>query len=335
MASGKVKDIHPWTFGAAEMNKIIAKLSLKQCFTAAFFVDTHSRCLIKKRFKSELESYQASDLTFVRTDQHWHAVEEKFTMAINNYAFLSMDVEHQTSTNIVTYILFASLDGRVVVFDVRALLPEASGDVLGVLPPAFGGWLRDPDVIIGGSGIAIHLRDIGFKDATNLLETADLFKAFYSRRHAAEPLLDIGNTKKTGLGVQAHISKRLDFKPMRPSVFTNLYGEHAYTNAAGNRTWPDWRNPCRLFLWKRNDDGLPDSATQFYLFHEATAPVSIICRIVLDLSLKDRITYSPEETPRSLVHRILSDFVSDSALLSHFPSWPVTPGGSKARTQAH
>ncbi len=136
----------------------------------------------------------------------------------------------------------------------------------------------------------------------------NVFSYYRELRFEGRPIIDIGNTNKTGLGIQAFYSKGVDFKPLPRHKHVELYGEPGYKTFHGNKTWPDFKH-WSIYKWKRDETGAISTGGRFYCYHDCTESQSCISSIFLDLAAGPGVVVGGSCSVADAIHAVLQPVV--------------------------
>ena len=267
-----------------------------------FYNEIYQRGRVVPTFRQELSQAQERYLILVSNITDWIDSDDAvaFQQEVDLYGFMSFDLErYQVDKDAVgrvplfkrrrvyqdrtVYAVFGTLTGRVAIFDLESCYggPVRPEDPLETLPSEFKAWIRSPDVILAGSGIDGDILETGL-DAQKVLNTQDLFAKHMSSTEGSPPLINVGSTRRSGMGIQAYYAKGVDYKPMAARKFVTDYGMHKYRDNNGRLKWPAWRHHDFLYKWYKNKEGQLRSESLFYMWHDGSTPSSLVAKIFLD-----------------------------------------------------
>ncbi len=223
--------------------------------------------------------------------------------------------------------------GKGVLFDLELM---ASGcyapedDCLRDVPAAFHYWLRSPDIYTAGSAIEGDEQKTGIH-IKRRVDMRDVFAYYRELQYEGRPIIDIGKTSKTGLGIQAFYSKGVDFKPMARNKHIALYGDPGYKTQRGARMWPDFKH-WTIYKWKRDDTSRITQPAVFYNYHDCCQPQSTIGTIFLDMAAGPGIVVGGSCSVADAIHSVLRP-VTDRQQLPPIirDAGPVSPRPSTSR----
>ncbi len=258
---------------------------------------------------------------FVRTLKDWDDVEEVITNEVETFRFICLDTEsylpnHRKLKNTavhkqlrqdqerVLYILIGTLQGRAVVFDLEELYggyyPQ-SVNPSRMLPDVVKKWLWQDDIIVAGSDVADDIKKLGL-EAQKVVDTAYVFSRAMTPVGDTPALIDIGQTRACGLGVQSYYSRGEDYKPMTASKYISRYGNYGHQHLA--RHWPESRDYKKIYKWTKNALGEVTEAQKFYLYMDATAGASLVASLVVESYVNRRLELQ-EDAPISAVVELI------------------------------
>ena len=162
-------------------------------------------------------------------NQRSEKILDGFVDSVNRDGILSIDVERQMKTQEALIVHAGSLEGQILILDLRYLLDEIlekGTSVFEYLPSKIRKLLVDPAVIKVGSNIKADLK-ADFPDAYELvrpvLDTQALV-AHFAHLGAFSRSLKVGKHHRTGLGHVSHVLGGDNFKPMSRADFQQAYG---------------------------------------------------------------------------------------------------------------
>ncbi len=267
-----------------------------------FFYEVYQRGRIIPTFRQSLSQEQSQYLIFVKTLSDWTDSDDAvtFQQEVDLYKFLTFDLEQIKPDREATervplfkrrridqdrhvYAVFGTITGRVVIFDLEECYngPVDKDDPLATVPPEFRAWIKSPEVIIAGSGVDKDLEEAGL-EAHKVLNMQDVFARHLVARDDSGPLIDMGNNRRSGLGIQAYYAKDMDYKPMTARRYTESYGGHRYRDDGGRLKWPAWRHHDHLYRWYKDRQGNLRDESLFYMWHDGSCPASVVSKIFLD-----------------------------------------------------
>ena len=286
-----------------------------------FFLDNYQRMRIRPTFRQDLSDEQRAYFTIVKNLTDWDLVADEFQTEVDNYRFITFDLEEIDPDNTFTratgkrprlvdqkrvvFALFGTITGRAVLFDLEAMYngPVSREDPFEPLPPEFKAWICSPDVVVAGSAVQRDIAQAGLM-GKKICDTKLVFSGAMSPLDGRPPVINIGSTRRTGLGVQAFFAKGIDHKPMKLDDFVKAYGSHNYRDDHGKRKWPVWRQPARIYTWPKDDDDNLMEHCQFYCYHDATTPAALVAKIFLDFCVSYKVAVK-DATIADYLERIL------------------------------
>ena len=263
-----------------------------------FFVDVVRRLEIHL-FERTLRREQLSFCTVVTNIVQWDEVADRFQDEVDLYRFITFDVEkflphpdsrkkprshlRRVDQERVLYAHFATLTGRTVIFDLEEMYggPVPEDDPLEPLPLEFKSWIASETILVAGAAVRDDVLEVNWRGA-KLVNTIEVFR---SNMAGPKPLVNIGSTNKPGLGTQSFYAKSFNYKPMARKEFEELYGPHQYRTEEGQTRWPRSRNKFFLYQWPKVEGKLIQECV-FYMWHDATVPVALVARLVVDRCLR-------------------------------------------------
>ncbi len=267
-----------------------------------FFYDIYQRGRIVPTFRQNLSQAQSQYLIFVTQLSDWTDSDDAvtFQQEVDMYRFMSFDLEQmkpdkeavervplfkrrRIDQDRCVYAIFGTITGRVVIFDLEECYggPVSTDDPLVTLPPEFRAWCKSPDVIITGSGVDRDLEEAGV-EAQKVINMQTVFSKHLVACDGEGPLVDLGNNRRSGLGIQAYYAKDLDYKPMPARKYIDSYGPHRYRDAQGKLKWPAWRHHDHLYRWYKDREGNLRPESLFYMWHDGSCPASVVAKLFLD-----------------------------------------------------
>ncbi len=286
-----------------------------------FFLDNYQRMRINPTFRQSLSDEQRAYFTVVKNITDWDLVADEFQLEVDTYRFITFDLEETDPNNNYTrttgkrprstgqkrivYALFGTITGRVVLFDLEAMFngPVSKDDPLEALPPEFRAWLCSPDVVVAGAAVQKDVATVGLM-GKKICDTKVVFSGAMSPLDGRPPVINIGSTRRTGLGVQSFFAKGIDYKPMKLDDFVKAYGGHNYRDENGRKKWPAWRHPAQIYGWPKNEEDELLEHCKFYCYHDATTPAALVAKIFLDFCVAYRVAVK-DKTIADYLERIL------------------------------
>ncbi len=183
---------------------------------------------------------QRHNMTLVSNWETWDEVISGFSATVELYKFLCLDIEgfHELETDAtstdwrlkrrLTYLILGNLEGQVLVLDMDSLHNRVGDNACGneplvSVPRLVFQWLRQERIVVFGSDVVGDCSKYGIP-ATSLVDSAAVFRHYLRSNDDFQPLINVGSTSRTGLGIQFYYSKKFDNKTMPPSKFRKLYG---------------------------------------------------------------------------------------------------------------
>ena len=256
-----------------------------------FFAETRQNLSITPAYRTTLTDWQLDNFAVMVDKMQWDRISfaKTFRREVEDYRFITFDLEmrhdEETEANRSVLAHFATASGRAVMFDLEQMAGGNYVDeemVLRDLPPLFRQWLRSEKIYTVGSAIGGDEKRIGFRLGRKV-DMRDIFLHYRAIQHEGKPVIDIGETVKSGFGIQAWYAKGMDYKPMTVKKHTALYGQHDYRGRQGRRQWPDFKH-WSIYKWKRDESGNISRPGQFYNFHDSTCAPSCVASIFLDMA---------------------------------------------------
>ncbi len=287
-----------WLKGEA-IDALIARATPEAAHHLALLRQIYEICAIFQPYRDTLTVDQLFRTHVIASMADWEGVAHSFTAGVEKYRILTVDTESQyprkeqrrkgqPHPKRVVYALAANFEGNACIFDLEAM---AGGPVdpqapLAVLPPPFRRWFVHREYLILGSAIA-HDFKLANIPATSVVDMGRVFDHFVSRNdpsapHALIKLQNIGN--KNGMAVVQLYGKGFMCKAMSERDYVELMGPHEYTNSKNKSHWPWWRKRHILFTWEK-DTGFLKPQTLHYLYMDATGPISMLVRLILDYAI--------------------------------------------------
>ncbi len=280
-----------------------------------FFSAVKQKCQIYD-YSSTRTPEQKNMTHIVRTQADWQTIKQLVTQEVLQHRFLTFDTEsfigrredNWAEKDKLLYVLVGTLVGRAIVFDVLALHNGRSacdGDTLMALPGEIFDWLQSNKVVVVGSNIKKDCEKLQL-EANKLVDTAYTFAKAMTPVGDQGALVRIGDTAKTGFGIQAFFSKGMDYKPMKVKTFVNNYGRHQY-----RPKWPAWRDPTVLYKWNYGEAKLLEEHHLFYMYHDSTCGASLVAALAVEHFVQGRYNPVGDVTPADVMEVILGqDFAS-------------------------
>ncbi len=287
--------------------------------------DTYNRLAIRDRFEDVLNPEQAQQFHIIKSKADWEYYKDRFVQEVEEFKILSFDTENKLTsagTGPTVYVIVATPTGYTLCFDLQELAGNTPVDPtfsLEHIPATVRRFIRTPDYIKIGSDIARDLRATGICFRTTV-DTRDIYR-HYRRRTAKYPVPIIqidGAGAREGLGIVNAWSKGEDTKPQTQDEYKERYGSHNYT-VNGRTHWPWWRRMQQLYSWRKSGQGHLDVHHHWYIYHDGTAPYSLIYRVILERFIRystemPNHNRRPPQKTRSFPHRHPDDELEADAL---------------------
>lgn len=277
-----------------------------------FFCEGRTNMLIRPIYRQTLSPWQRENFLQVTKQGQWEKepFAQVFAAEVERYRFISFDLEARRDEELnrdrVVLAHMGTASGKGVLFDLELM---ASGryapeeDALRDVPQAFKYWLRSPDIYTAGSDIRRDEQKTGI-NIKRMVDMRDVFAYYRELKYEGKPIIDIGKTSKTGLGIKAFYSKGVDFKPMARHKHVALYGDPGYKTQRGARMWPDFKH-WTIYKWKRDDTGHITQPAIFYNFHDCCQPQSTIGTIFLDMAAGPGIVVGGSCSVADAIHAVI------------------------------
>ncbi len=294
-----------------------------------FFYEIYQRGRIIPTFRQNLSQAQSQYLIFVRHLTDWTDTDEAvtFQQEVDIYKFISFDLEQikpnkeavariplfkrrRVDQDRCVYAIFGTITGRVVIFDLESCFggPVSAESPLDPVPPEFHAWIKSPEVIVAGSGVDRDLEDAGI-EAHKVINMQTVFSRHLVAKDDKGPLIDLGNNRRSGLGIQAYYAKDLDYKPMPAKKYVDAYGPHRYRDDGGRLKWPAWRHHDHLYRWPKDREGNLRQESLFYMWHDGSCPASVVAKIFLDTCQREPIVVKESNVAELLDAWLGPDFL--------------------------
>ncbi len=277
-----------------------------------------------KPYSLELTREQEKMLTVVSRLDQWERIADEFKREVREWGAFTFDTEdflpdhaklkdtpvekrrRQDEARLM-YVIFGSMEGQATVFDLESLNggPVSDEAPLACLPKDVRRLLTDSELVALGSDIARDMNKIGIA-GVRLCETAEIFKRYSSV--AGGKIINVGKTNKSGMGIQAYWSKGFDHKASNKTAHEKDYGEHRYNGSSGKRPgkWPGVRAPTILFKWYKAGNRMVEHQ-RHYCFHDATTPVALVIRILMEQLLSKRLDYAIQPKAKDVLGHIIHE----------------------------
>ncbi len=336
-----------WNRSAAHYNGASSETIRKRMEPAQrkiydFFRDTHNLIRMESPATTKLSARQKAALFIVEDPKDWYDYAPVVETEVNDYGLLSFDFEwHGEHTDRIlpsmwsdyrfqrriVFVHFATASGKTCFFDLEKMRggnPVDPMHPLQSLPDIFVPWLKDPTVIKVGSEISVD----ALASKLTLRGTVDTRRVFseYQKEERGR-LINVGETAKTGTGIQALWIKNCDFRPMTRSKYEKIYGPSPYPDWQGQRVWPLFRRPAQIYKWPQKLDGTFQDDVYFYNWHDATTQIGMPTKLFQeDTERQGRCAVGVEDTVESTIFKYLGEFkvgVEDE------PEEAMQPGGDE------
>ncbi len=270
-------------------------------------------------YRMELSREQQAYLHVIRCKDDWYDVEPRFERDVQEFGVITFDTEDflpdhaklkETPANKVRwqdkerllYVLIGTFKGRVAVFDLEEMSrgPVDTEQPLAALPDSVKRWIRDEEVMVLGSNVGQDFGKLDYR-ATSLCDTRDVFRHYYGEENG---LIWLGETTKSGLGVQAFWAKGFDYKAGKRADHVKLYGDMRYTDKRGRKAWPQERIRTVLYKWDKQRGKLQDFQLH-YMWNDATTSVALVVRLAMEMLLNGRLVYKSRPRWAALISRII------------------------------
>ncbi len=317
-----------------------------------FFVTARENMAIFPVYRQSLSAWQRDHFFTASKSGQWENVQfaREFAAEVERYRLISFDTESRKDpdTGLERVILahFGTATGMGVLFDLETM---SSGcwappdDALRDVPKCFKCWLRAPGIYTVGSAIAGDEKKVGLQ-IKRMVDMREVFYHYRNMTYEGKPIVDIGHTTKTGLGVQAFYSKGVDYKPMARHKHVALYGDPGYKTFKGSRTWPEFKH-WNIYKWKRDETGALAVPGKFYCYHDLTTPQATIASIFLDMAAGPGVVVGGSCSVADAIHTVLGpiynkqaevrfDLVEDDVDMEEKPKVEEKPGPSIAASVA-
>ncbi len=289
-----------------------------------FFRDAHNLIRMDSPAVTKLNSRQRAALFVVEDPKDWYDYAPIVETEVNDYGLVSFDFEwHGEHTDRlypsmysdyrfqrrIVFVHFATASGKTCFFDLEKMRggnPVDPMHPLQSLPDVFIPWLKDPTVIKVGSEISVDALASKLK-VRGTVDTRRVFAEYQKEERGC--LINVGNTAKTGTGIQALWVKNCDFRPMTRTKYEKTYGRSPYPDWQGHRVWPLFRRPTQIYKWPKKLDGTYQDDVYFYNWHDATTQVGMPSKLFLeDTSRRGRCPIGVNDTVESTIFKYLGEF---------------------------
>ncbi len=318
-----------WNRSAAHYNSASSETIRKRMEPAQrkiydFFRDTHNLIRMESPATTKLSVRQKSALLIVEDPKDWYDYAPIIETEVNDYGLISFDFEwygehtqpilpsmrsdYRFQRRIV-FVHFATASGKTCFFDLEKMRggnPVDPMHPLQSLPDVFIPWLKDPTVIKVGSEISVD----ALASKLPIRGTVDTRRVFaeYQKEERGR-LINVGETAKTGTGVQAFWIKNCDFRPMTRTKYEKIYGPSPYPDWQGQRVWPLFRRPAQIYKWPQKLDGTYRDDVYFYNWHDATTQIGMPAKLFLeDTEQQGRCVIGVNDTVESTIFKYLGEF---------------------------
>ncbi len=247
--------------------------------------------------------FQKDRTYLITSPQEWDTVESQVEREVEQYAFLALDTEgfvpprQGTSSgdkaskseqwqneDRLTFVLLGTMAGNAYILDMDQLSPRGGACPYSAtaadIPPIIRRWIVQEEIYVCGSGIAEDITKMDLY-GTSLVDTKSLMLHALTAHDGLTPLVDLGDCTRCGMGAQSFYSRGYDTKPYTPTKYASVYGKPRNPDKLKN--WPDCKRYDKLYSWPRYATGNLKEYCLFYLFVDSTTPVSLLCRLAIDM----------------------------------------------------
>ncbi len=286
---------------------------------------------------------------FITCLKDWDEISDLVEGEVETFKFMCLDTEsflpnhrklaktpahkqNRHEQERLLYVLVGTLRGRGIIFDIEAMYGgtySRNVDPTIVLPDIIKRWISQDDIIVAGSDIMDDIKTLNLP-ARKLAELSIVFSKAMTPVGDLEALVDIGQTRACGLGVQSYYARGEDYKPMTATKYIKRYGNHGYKHLAKN--WPDSREPTKLYKWAKDLCGQVTETQKLYLYLDATAGAALVAALIIERYIKGSFQAEPSDSIARLVELQLGpEFKSAVAELNG----PEDQGEVRPQTTPH
>jgi hypothetical protein len=225
---------------------------------------------------TDVPSWIRKQFRLIERPDHWLEEKHAFLHDVHRHKLFSFDLETTMNSsneadmnNRLEYILFGTLEGFVIVFDIKALkLTTEENLIQHLLPPEIISILGNESLMMTGSKIKGDMDDIrmcgGITVNTEYLDVGDLFRQVHILFEDDDP----EDGRRYGLGHLAFLTWGIDYK---------LYSRKDWGKRYPFTTdrW-EWYRTHQLYHWPRP----PTKWHLGYLRNDALAPLGFILEVL-------------------------------------------------------